>query len=257
MGRWQTTKEVGPLPGASPEDDIELGKMSFFLTNADAFHATGLAQMLDAIQATLPEALPARFGQYEPLQGRVENGDTAELLQAFAAEPDHILKARAPYSHIYLNVPCTAELAKWHPAHRLRNNFLAARITFVLRPKAFNDPRLLTLFQAISSEIGVFYSELRTSPCPTPAWFWTGLPKGPVKAFCLGDPYITLWPEAAQRGVLLANNTILVAPTRLDPTLPEPPEALADPCDAQRPGTPRRGQYAKTFPFQIPDLPNA
>jgi hypothetical protein len=92
---------------------------------------------------------------------------------------------------------------------------------------------------------------------PHPARFWIGLPKGPVKAFCLGDPYITLWPEAAQRGVLLANNTILVAPTRLDPTLPEPPEALADPCDAQRPGTQRRGQYAKTFPFQIPDLPNA
>ena len=237
-----------------------MGEMSFFLTNANAFHATGLAAMLTAIKTTLPEAMPARFGQCEPLPGHVEDGNTAPLLEAFAEDPDQFLKARTPFAHIYMSVPCDAELAKWHPNHFLRKEVVVTRVAFKLRPKAFNDPRLLTLFQAISSEIGIFYSKLRTSPCPTPAWFWIGLPRGPVKALCLDDPYINLWPEAAQRGVALANNTVLVAPTRLDPTLPEPPEppeALADPSDAQRPGTQRRGQYAKTFPFQIPDLANA
>ncbi len=252
-GTWATAKKTGPLPGTASDDITEMGEMSFFLTDANAFHASGLAKMLDAIQATLPEAMPARFGQYEPFQGRVENGDTGPLLAAFADDPDQFLKALTPFAHIYLSLPCDAELTKWHPNHFLRKEVLVTRVAFELRPKAFEDPRLLDLFKAIASTIGVFYADLRRTEGPVRSWFWHGLPEGPVEAFCLGAPYTGLWPEAVSRGVPLANGVTLVAPTRTDPTVPKPPHDLADPGTDNGARLQGRAKYAPTFPFDIPD----
>lgn len=250
-GTWATAKKTGPLPGTAA-DTTKMGEMSFFLTDANAFHATGLAKMLHAIQDTLPEAMPARFGQIEPLQGKIENGDIAPLLQIFAADPDQFLKARTPFAHIFLSLPCDGELAKWHPNHFLRKEVLVTRIAFELRPKAFEDPRLINLFKAISSALGVFYSELRRTDCPVRSWFWHGLPEGPVEAFCLGAPYTDLWPEAKARSAALANDVIAVTPTRLDPTLPTPPQHLTDPGTDNGARLQGRAQYAPTFPFDIP-----
>ncbi len=143
-GRVQSRTSNAPLPDADRKAEPRLGRMSFFFEDVEAFHSTGLARVLDIVARVLPEAMPARFGRWEPLQGQVTDGDVSLLLAEFAIDPELFLKAKTPFAHIYMNIPCEAEMAKWHPAHVIRSRFLAGTLAFELRPKALEDPRLVT-----------------------------------------------------------------------------------------------------------------
>ena len=253
-GTWQSAAKLGVLPGTLPSVDITFGEMNFYMEDANAFYNKGFARMLEVIREVMPDALPTRFGEFEPLQGQVEDGDTRDLEAAFRATPRIFMKAKTPFSHIYLSIPCDKELEGWHPNHFLKDHYLAARVTFELRPKAFENSQLVNLFRALSDALGVFYADLRKSESPIRAWFWTGLPAGPVEAFAIGPPYSALWSEAVKRGVALSDGRVFVAPTRLDPVLPTPPEDLADPGEEFQPHQGGTSQYAKTFPFKVPNV---
>ncbi len=253
-GTYLTAKACLPLPDTANEDDASAwGQMSFFFEDVEAFVPVMLPAVLEIIRTTLPEAMPARFGQYEPLQGTVEDGDVSALLAAFNDDPDQFMKARAPFAHIYSNIACEAELKKWHPNHFRRRHFLAGRLCFELRPKALTEPRLQKLMWEISKCLNAFYAEIRASECPVRAWFWRGLPAGPVRAFALGPPYVDLWPTASASVVDRHGDLLLVAPTRLDATLPEPPAHLQDPGNAFVAHAPETPDHAPVFPFELQD----
>ena len=254
-GTYLTAKIAAPLPDQKGGDDTDgMGEMSFYFEDVEAFVPHMLPAILDTIRDVLPEAMPTRFGQYEPLQGRVENGDTTQLLAAFNSDPDQFMKARTPFAHIHSSIACEAELKKWHPNHFLRRHFLAGRLSFELRPKALTDPRLQRLMWEIAKHLKAFYAEIRAVESPVRAWFWRGLPPGPVRAFVLGPPYTALWPEAASSAIDRHDGLILVAPNRLDPTLPEPPAKLQDPGEDFSPHE-QTPDYAEVFPFELPRRP--
>lgn len=255
-GTYLTDKATGPLPDLSTDIDADgLGDMSFYFEDLEGFVPRALPAILDTIRETLPEAMPARFGQYEPLQGKVEDGDTSALLAAFAADPDQFMKARAPFAHIYTNIASDAELKKWHPEHFLRRHFLAGRLSFELRLKALSDPRLPELMWRIAQVLPAFYAEIRDTECPVRAWFWRGLPEGQVRARVIGPPYNDLWPEAAPFVTARQGDLCLMTPTRLAPDLPEPPEHLKEPSDDSfAPTGVRPSDYAAVFPFTVPGL---
>lgn len=226
--------------------------MSFYLDDPNWFQGEGFALMLKTIADVCPAALSTRYGAYEPLQGRVGNGDTAALAAAFAEDPDIFMRARTPFSWVFMSVPSDVQIAKWHLRHFLRQEYLATRICFELRPKAFDDPAVPRLFHALSDGLGVLYSEIRRDRCPVSAWFWRGLPPGPVDAFCLGGRYPEIWPEAARQAVTLPGGTLAIGRTRLGHALPDPPADLRDPLRPFEPGSRDPARYAPVFPFVRP-----
>mgnify|MGYP001825266104 CR=1 FL=1 len=250
-GTYLTATKQGPLPDTATENETG-GELSFYLHDANRFHETGFATMLDTIQRVLPAAMPQRYGAYEPMQGKVENGDTTAIVKDFNADPDIFMRAKTPFSWIFMSVPCDEVVAQWHPNHALKKNYLATRIEFQLRPKAFETPALFDLMKALSIDLGVFYSELRREECPVKGWFWRGIPTGTPSAICIGAPYLDHWPEARTRGVELTKDLVFLAPTRLDPHIPETPPELIDPEFESGPSVQDRKKYAPVFPFVIP-----
>lgn len=255
-GNYLSAKTSGPLPGNAADDDTtELGEMSFYFEDVETFVPRALPVILGVIRDTLPEAMPARFGQVEPLQGKVEDGDIAALLAAFSADPDQFMKARAPFGHIYTNIASSAALANWHPNHFIRRHFLAGRLSFELRPKALTDPRLPDLMWRIARVLPAFYAEIRETGCPVRAWFWRGLPDGRVRARVVGPPYTALWPEIAPHVTARDGDLCLLTPTRLVPDFPDPPAHLRQPAvDDFAPTAVRPLDYPATFPFRVPGL---
>ena len=250
-GTYLTATKTGPLPDTGAEDETG-GELSFYLSDANWFYETGFATMLDTIQRVLPAAMPQRYGQYEPMQGKVEDGDTTAMVKDFKADPDIFMRAKTPFSWIFMSVPCDFAVAKWHPNNFLKQNFLATRIEFQLRPKAFETPALLDLMKALSKDLGVLYSELRREECPVKTWFWRGIPTGTPSAICIGAPYLDHWPEARARGVALSDHLVFLAPTRLETTLPQIPADLIDPEFEGERSVHSRKKYAPVFPFDIP-----
>ena len=108
--QFETVSKRG-LFQPEPAKDRANGSMSFYFEGADGFYEHGFENMLAEIARLMPQALPVRFGHYEPLQGRVENGDMSELIAAYKAETDIILKAKTPFGHI---LPGHGAIARYH-----------------------------------------------------------------------------------------------------------------------------------------------
>ncbi|MBY6046525.1 hypothetical protein [Vannielia litorea] len=253
--RFVTALDSGPLASAARLVQQQPGELSFFFEDANAFHPSRAAAFLSALAEHLPQALPRRFGPWEPLQGKVEGRDLSELARAWEDTPDLLLKAATPFGHIFCSLLTTKALEGYHPNHFIRRDCVVGRIAFELRPKAFTDPALIEAiiaFMPHAAEItGAFYAELRQGECPQRSWFWRGLPPGPARALLLGPPYTALWPEAAALGTELSGGRLLLRTRPGQPELPEPPAALLMPPPAPF-GSPARNETAATFPFPPP-----
>ncbi len=252
---YRTRRIEGPLANTPEPEKDEFGSMSFFFEDADAFHPDGLQPFLDALKTHLPQAMPTRYGAYEPMQGRVEDGDLSDLITEWRKEPGLLMRAKTPFGGIFVSLPCRAELATWHPDHWLRSANLVGRIEFDIRPKLFSDARLreaATDFMVRAAALtGAFYAELRREECPVRAWAWRGLPPGPVDARVIGPPYVDLWPECATAGEPLRDGRVLLRRRFGGPPVPDPPQCLTMPLKTATLDRRASSEFAEVFPFPI------
>ncbi len=248
--RYETASRTGPLGGpAASREEPRIGAMNFHFADADGFHERGFRRMLATVAQVMPAALPVRYGRYEPLQSKVQEGDLEPLLAVFRDDPDIGLMARAPFADILLSIPCSVQMARRHPDYWRRFGFLLSRVSFCLRPTLFASPALMAdlmlLFERLSVELDVIYSDIVTMEDPNgSAWRWRGLPDWPAHARCIGPLYRGLWPDCESQGREIGTGHLLMTTDRFGNAPPLPPEALR-----------KRGKagYAEVFPF--PKLP--
>lgn len=252
--RYETADKSGTLaapvtppgkPGRPPSAPSR-GQMSFHFPDAEGFCEHGFRRMLDVIAETMPAALPTRFGHWEPLQGKVENGELGPLLAAFAEDPQILLQAKAPFGHIGVAIPCRRVMERWHPDSVRQFGFLMPGVRFDLRPKLFDAPaqlaELLTLFERLSVELDVVYSEIatRSNWLNAGGWRWRGLPHRVPHSLSIGRAYRRLWPEGEAHGRPVGRHHLLMTSDRFGTTPLLPPKALmADGLAG----------YARVFPF--------
>lgn len=247
--RFETTTQSGLLaPLVQPPSS---GWMSFYFEDGEAFYQNRFEHMLQEISRRMPEAVPTRFGTYEPLQGKVEAGNVAGLISSFKNEPDTFMKAKAPFGHIFVSIPCKKTFEQYHPRHFIRREFLLARVSFELRPKLFAQPakldRLRSLFTTLSVMFDVVYAEI-TQTDDFGSWFWYGLPDHQTHTICLGKAYQGVWPEALETGHKVGDHHHLVTTDRFGNKPPCPPNDLvAPPQKGRNPG--QKPEYAPVFPF--------
>lgn len=118
-GIYETATKRGTV-ALGKSDPTSFGSMSFYFEDGEAFYERGFAAMFKTVAEHLPAAMPTRYGYYEPLQGKVCQGEYAEIVSAFQSETDLFLKAPAPFGHIFLSVPCKKTFERWHQRHFIR-----------------------------------------------------------------------------------------------------------------------------------------
>ncbi|MCW1920406.1 hypothetical protein NX862_16715 [Rhodobacter sp. KR11] len=245
-GSYQTATKRGELPVGRVTDPCW---MTFWFTDGEAFHAHGLARMLETLAEVMPEALPRRFENGEGLQGKVIDGEMKPLLEAFAQDPNLFLKAGAPFGDILMSIPCESTFADGKYGHLIRSHFLLATVSFEL--KATCDAA--ALFDRLCQDLDVVYAEI-TEPLnimwTNHSWFWRGLPDTPKRALCLGPEYRLAWPEAEAFGFVIGSHLILHA-ARDGTGLPPPPSDIMAPKDSLGHQLAQRNPLlAPVFPFE-------
>ncbi|WP_289041144.1 hypothetical protein [uncultured Aliiroseovarius sp.] len=259
--QFETPTKSGQL-NASVEPVRDSGWMTFYFQDGEAFYEHGFENMLQDISSTLPEAMPNRYGYYEPLQCRIEGGDFSGLISSFKKETDVCMKSRSPFGDILLTIPCRKTFERYHPHHFIRRKFLLGRVSFQIRPKLFDSPsetaKLTVLFEKLCVTLEVVYAEIVRAD-EFGSWFWYGLPDHQAHTFCLGPAYHKVWPDIGTVGYTIGHRHHVVTTDRFGNSPPRPPNNLIAPEQEDSCIDPETGKirdtrdqkpkYAPVFPF--------
>jgi hypothetical protein len=246
------TPRTSGLLGASAPVPNRMGRMSFYFEDGEGFYDHGFEAMLGCIAEVMPEALPTRYGYYEPLQINVENGECSGLAAAFRNAPDLFMKSKSPFGHIFVSTPCRTTFERWHPQHFKRRNFLLGKVTFEIRPRLFSDltafSRLANLFETLCVLLDVTYAEIVAEYDPNSSWLWYGLPDTNPHTLCIGPAYLNVWPDMAKQGRRIGHHHAIASTDRFGNVPPRPPHELIAPDQGERSAR-DRALYAQSFPF--------
>lgn len=186
-------KRITPKPRGSEYGVLAIG---WWFRDVDSFHQLGFSQIVRYLEAELPEALPRRYGRYEPPKHKLaEQGIESFIEYCCARKFDVVWYPSTPFEHIITSIP-QPDPTKYYGG-RFRTGCLKFYISARVLELPGWDVQLLRAFLKISSFLKPFYGEIRTGGLAPRSWFWSGMP--PVLGSCtlLGDPYLNLWQEFA------------------------------------------------------------
>ena len=232
-GTYQTVTRQGQLKrDTRPTRDPSW--LCYWFKDGEHFHARGFAKFLETLVELLPEALPRRYGDHEPLQFKVLGSDFGPLLGAFSDNPDLCVKAAPPFGDILMSIPCRKKFSNWHPQHFIRKHFLLTCMKIQVKAANLDNgsarEKLSLLFERLCIDLDVVYAEF-TAPQYNPwgSWFWDGLPDRSPRAFCIGPEYRAVWPEAEEFGREIGPHHRIFIAARDGSGLPKIPPKLLSP----------------------------
>jgi hypothetical protein len=171
--------------------------------------------LVRCLERSLPEALPVRYGQYEPPSYRLRESGRDHLIDFLV--------------HEHRN----GEMVVWYPARPILDLHLALgsgaswqgwraqRITMEVEAAVLEQPGWATTLEALWRQVahlcqvydadvrirrnqrvgGRTLDELREADHhPVCSWWWAGIPRDGGVAVALGEPYRSLWPEFVAAG---------------------------------------------------------
>jgi hypothetical protein len=234
----------------------------------------GLGRFVDLLAAHVPEALPRRYGSFEPPEFTFAEQGRDHFIQFLHAEATDfvVMYTTLPALGLTLNL----QDRTGHGPH----GFVANHLQIDFDRKALAQPGWATglsrFWRAVSLLLEPFYGDVRTltgyerrgallwvprdaENHPVDGPFWAGLPAGSAHALVLGNPYSRLWPapNAADRqdGALrFATVEDWIGADDVFELTGRPPADLADPLRISqgKPGSVGFGtvhEYPEVWPF--------
>lgn len=223
--------------------------LKFFFNQETEFTESKRLQLFDLIEATIPKALPRRYGGYEPMEFKLTDQGKEHFLSAW--HNDHMLlwRGTAPYQWVFHSF----DAFKMHKNARTARIFVCSKLEFHISSKILNTKKALSdllEFQKEASQLlDIFYSEIIYGG-NIDSIAWRGLPNSAPITACLGEPYLSLWPEFKERADKIGSNLYARNYMNEQPVLP-PAELIAPDIPDENPLN-SAPPLAQTFPFEIP-----
>lgn len=192
-------------------------ELSWFAMNEAIRSREWFDQFVGVLERNLAEALPVRYGQYEPPAYRLRECGRDHLVDFLAKEhADPTLASvvwypKRPVLHVHLAIGAGPSLQGWR----------AHRITMDVEAGVLHQPGWATILQHLWRQIAhlshAFYADVRilknqrpggstvdqlreADQHPVCSWFWAGIPRDGGVAVALGEPYRSLWSNFEAAG---------------------------------------------------------
>lgn len=192
------------------EDTTDLIALSWWFLDSPLLADGELDALLSLMERMLPEALPKRYGLYEPPQHVYANTGKAHFLEFLRENLRDIFVwyPHRPVASVYVSIP---ERLGAYPL-----GFRANRIAIEVERNVLNQPgwdiNLRTFWERASGLIRPIYGDVRvlrgyafrgagvfstrnSEEHPVKGWWWAGIPKTLGNAAVLGGVYQERWPE--------------------------------------------------------------
>lgn len=270
-----TPTGVQRFMASSSSDVLDVLELSWFSADNSVRSQVWLREFVLCLERYLPEALPVRYGRFEPPPYRYRETGSEHLI-AFLAErylaPSHIGYAvwypKRPVLHLHLTLSAGPSRLGWR-SHRITIDVEAS----VLEQPGWSTA-LNRLWRRLAHLFRVFYADVRTlrnhgrhgmnayemmasDRHPVCGWFWAGMPRQGGHAVALGAPYLTLWPDLQKIGeqegdIVFLSDKDWTRSHDVFARVGMVPEALAVQSPAyapDRPGPNGRRVYPSVWPF--------
>lgn len=200
-----------------PNARVSSLEMSWWFDHHNLLETAAIERFVDALQRWLPEAIPRRYGTYEPPEHDYAATGRAHFV-AFLAENrmnSVVWYASRPVLYVSTSV---GDKTGW-VMHWQQRKFRCSRISIQLVGMALDQSGwqegLRRAWRHLSRELRPFYGDVRTTGghiargrtlCadsetelhPVRSWWWRGLPALLGHAAVIGEPYLAAWPELGE-----------------------------------------------------------
>jgi hypothetical protein len=203
-------KRFAPEPRG---ERLALLSFSWWFTHDDLLRRDGIERLVWTLESEIPEALPRRYGLYEPPQFDFEKMGRAHFVEFLAEHSQQLVVwyAHRPVVGVHRSIRSPSG---WQPLGQ-NLQYRCQYLSLDVEHAALQQPgwpfALRRLWRRVSRDLQPFYGEVRTlhgyvrsgarvqrgretEENPTKSWWWKGVPPSVGQAFVIGPPYVDLWP---------------------------------------------------------------
>jgi hypothetical protein len=206
---------VKRLMSPRSKEMFDVVSMSWWFLDSPIESREGREQFLNLLERLLPEALPKRYGSYEPPQHVYAQTGKEHFLK-FLDENLHdttVWYPHRPIVSVHLSLPS--------PLGAYKLGFRTNHLKIELEKDALSEPGWATNIRRFWEKAPVFirpiYGDVRVlgkykwmgasvsagQEHPVKAWWWAGIPERLGNAVVLGDVYQKLWPAFASASTMI------------------------------------------------------
>jgi hypothetical protein len=209
-GSIQLPSGVKRFVSPRSKETFDVVSMSWWFLDSPIESRGGREQFLKLLERMLPEALPKRYGLYEPPQSIYAETGKEQFLD-FLDRNLHgitVWYPKRPVVNVSLHLPSP------RGAHKL--GFRANHLRIEVEKRALSEPgwdsNLKEFWRKTSTLMRPIYGDVRVlgnykwmgatvssrRMHPVLSWWWAGIPEKLGNAVVLGDVYQKLWPTFAR-----------------------------------------------------------
>jgi hypothetical protein len=204
-GSTRRTRWTRPVPPLRSEN--ELLSMTWWTLDHSTTTQPGATAFVETLQRVLPEAVPVRWGDFEPFPLSLEKEGLAGLARYVQAAADGLVltKVKPPFAELTIHPACLLR----HPPTPEGPMTLSIEAGGSILNQVGFGRQLAAAFREISRVFRPFYAEARLAPntdsedgwdherqpyvSPVSGWNWNGFPRVAPMAMVVGPPYTSHW----------------------------------------------------------------
>jgi hypothetical protein len=158
-----------------------------------------LCAFVDLLKEIMPQALPRRYGSWEPPQYKLAETGLAHLKEFLVQEPSPVWYASKPVAYVFLNDACAAPFSA--------KDYRCNHIELMMQASCLNltnwNYTAKKLLRQAAVLLKPFYAETVISgESGVCSWWWKGLPAAMGSSIIIGPPYSRLMPAMRQYEML-------------------------------------------------------
>jgi hypothetical protein len=194
------------LANASKEEGAL--KLSWWFEDPDSFEKTGYARLVEVFESYMPEALPRRYGLWEPPQFKFAEQGREHFLSFFLENlrKGIVWYANHPFSFVFVSIPPKVG-GTWQ-------GYRSCRLQLQIQSRVLSATgwplALKRLWLAVAQIVSPFFAEIRDGNDLVKSWWWNGIPRTLGLATMIGAPYDKLWPDFVAAGKSASPNLFFI-----------------------------------------------
>jgi len=184
------------FPTSPLASETAMVRMAWWMVDPAITTEDGASAFVETLSRVLPEAMPARWGDFEPLSHTFDGEGPEALARFISSHRDEVItKVRPPFGSL--------TFTKCGPLVRTPSVEGMRSLTVECGASVLDQPgwrrQLPVAFTALSRVLRPFYGEARLVQQdvahlpPTDAHYWWGFPRIAPLAMVIGAPYVEHW----------------------------------------------------------------